>query len=135
MPALYVLHETAAGYALFDVHGVDELGAGSDAVQASMTDLARFGKLVKLLSFKPFANAADALVQINAVSEGSATEELKQFLELNLPKARPCAVVPTLKRGASGGFLMTTWMLCAVCPCDLQSHVMQGKSFSREAGL
>jgi nucleolar protein 56 len=88
MPALYLLHETAAGYALFDVHGVDELGQGTEAVQASMTDLARFGKVVKLLSFKPFANAADALVQVNAISEGSVTDELRQFLELNLPKAR-----------------------------------------------
>ena len=90
MPALYLLHETAAGYTLFDVHGIDELGQGGDAVQQSMTDLARFGKVVKLLSFKPFANAADALVQINAISEGSMTDELKQFLELNLPKVRAC---------------------------------------------
>ncbi|KAK9821924.1 hypothetical protein WJX81_000765 [Elliptochloris bilobata] len=88
MPALYVLHETAAGYVLFDVHGIDELGQGGDAVQQSMTDLARFGKVAKLLSFKPFANAADALVQINAISEGSVTDELKQFLELNLPKMK-----------------------------------------------
>ena len=101
MPALYVLHETAAGYTLFDVHGIDELGAGSDAMQASMSDLARFGKVVKLLSFKPFANAADALVQINAISEGSATEELKQFLELNLPKVRSCVLGRTLARGLS----------------------------------
>jgi nucleolar protein 56 len=48
--------------------------------------MARFGKVCKLTAFKPFASAANALEQINAVSEAQLTDDLKNFLELNLPK-------------------------------------------------
>lgn len=50
--------------------------------------MGRFGKICKLAAFKPFTSAADALEQINAVSEAQLTDQLKNFLELNLPKAR-----------------------------------------------
>lgn len=50
------------------------------------SDMQRFGRIVKLTAFKPFANAADSLEQINAVSESQLTDELKNFLTLNLPK-------------------------------------------------
>ena len=39
-------------------------------VQEAQTDLARFGKLVKLVAFMPFKSAANALDNINCVSEG-----------------------------------------------------------------
>ena len=39
-------------------------------VQEAQTDLARFGKLVKLVAFLPFKSAANALDNINCVSEG-----------------------------------------------------------------
>lgn len=52
------------------------------------SDIARFGKMAKLTAFKPFTSAADALEQINAVSESQLTDALKNFLELNLPKVR-----------------------------------------------
>jgi hypothetical protein len=48
----------------------------------------RFGKVVKLTAFKPFSSAANALEQINAVSEAQLTDDLKNFLTMNLPKAR-----------------------------------------------
>ena len=44
MPALYLLYETASGYTLFDVKGLDELGASSAQAQQSVNDLARFSK-------------------------------------------------------------------------------------------
>lgn len=47
----------------------DELAQGSDAVQRSVESMERFGKVVKLSAFKPFTSAANALEQINAVSE------------------------------------------------------------------
>lgn len=50
--------------------------------------MARFGKTVKLTAFRPFTSASDSLEQINAVSEGQLTDELKHFLEQNLPKVR-----------------------------------------------
>ncbi len=88
MPALYVLYETAAGYSLFEVTGVDELGQSADAVQQSTVDLTRFGKVVKLQSFAPFTNAAHALDEMNAISEAVLTDDLKTFLETNLPQVQ-----------------------------------------------
>ena len=52
------------------------------------SNLERFGKVIKLVAFKPFTSAADALEQINAVSESQLTDELKNFLEVSLPKVR-----------------------------------------------
>jgi hypothetical protein len=46
----------------------------------------RFGKLCKLVAFKPFPSAASALEQINAISEAQVTDDLKAFLETNMPK-------------------------------------------------
>lgn len=45
MPALYVLYETAAGFSLFEIIGLDELGQSAEAVQQSTLDLTRFGKV------------------------------------------------------------------------------------------
>lgn len=68
--SLYLLYEFASGYALFNCHGLDEIGQNTEAVRNSVTDLSRFGKVVKLVGFNPFDSALDALNQINAVSEG-----------------------------------------------------------------
>ena len=48
--------------------------------------MSRFGRIVKFMTFKAFQSAADALEQCNAVAEGSMTEDLRHFLEMNLPK-------------------------------------------------
>lgn len=50
-------------------------------------DLAKFGKMIKLVSFAPFHGAAQALENANEVSEGIASEFLLSLLEVNLPKA------------------------------------------------
>ncbi|XAR54353.1 hypothetical protein NMG60_11029436 [Bertholletia excelsa] len=86
--ALYLMHESASGYSIFHVNGLDEIGQNTQAVQNSVTDLNRFGKVVKLVGFTPFKSALDALNQCNAVSEGHMTEELSNFLELTLPKLK-----------------------------------------------
>ncbi|KAF9599993.1 hypothetical protein IFM89_002466 [Coptis chinensis] len=88
MTALYLIFESSSGYAIFTVHGIDEIGQNTDAVRKSIDDLTRFGKVVKLEAFQPFSSALDALNQINAVSEGLMTDELRNFLELNLPKVK-----------------------------------------------
>mmetsp|Transcript_4810 Transcript_4810/g.17314 ORF Transcript_4810/g.17314 Transcript_4810/m.17314 type:complete len:507 (-) Transcript_4810:169-1689(-) len=87
--SLFLLYETASGYALLEAKKLDEAGGDLPAVQNSMLDFERFAKICSLVSFKPFTSAADALEQINAVSEGIATESLTDFLELNLPKVKP----------------------------------------------
>ncbi|KAL9326601.1 hypothetical protein ACSQ67_007246 [Phaseolus vulgaris] len=81
--ALFLLYESASGYALFEAHGLDEIGQNTEAVRNSVSDLNRFGKVVKLRSFNPFTSALDALKQCNAVSEG------KQPLSLHT--VIPCA--------------------------------------------
>ncbi|KAM0852150.1 hypothetical protein ACQ4PT_051953 [Festuca glaucescens] len=86
--ALYLLFESASGYALFHAYGIDEIGQSVDAVRSSVLDLKRFSKAVKLAGFSPFSSAIDALNQCNAISEGIMTDELRNFLELNLPKVK-----------------------------------------------
>lgn len=45
MPALFLLYESASGYALLEAHGLDAIGGSTPAVQESVTDLDRFGKV------------------------------------------------------------------------------------------
>jgi hypothetical protein len=67
---LYILYETASGYALFERLEADEVALQLDQVQGSITDLGKFGKLIRLKSFAPFKSAAHALENIMDVSEG-----------------------------------------------------------------
>ncbi|TPX49081.1 hypothetical protein SeMB42_g01731 [Synchytrium endobioticum] len=84
--AFYVLYETASGYALFERLQSEEIGRELDQVQASVQDLSKFGRFVKLVSFLPFKTAAHALENVNDVSEGIMNDYLRTFLEQNLPK-------------------------------------------------
>ncbi|KAJ1851397.1 Nucleolar protein 56, partial [Coemansia sp. RSA 486] len=67
------------------VKKAEKIGAKLGEVQSSVKDLAKFTKIVSLKSFAPFKNAADALENINDVSEGVCSEGLATFLQLNLP--------------------------------------------------
>jgi len=86
--ALFVLYESASGYGLFEVVESEEIGSVDDEVQAAVIDMARFSRLVKFKAFQPFKSAEDALNNINSISEGVLTEELHNFLEMNLPKVK-----------------------------------------------
>lgn len=66
----YLLYESSSGYALLHAEGLDEIGQNTEAVRNSVSDITRFGKVVKLTAFQPFDSALDALNQCNAVSEG-----------------------------------------------------------------
>ena len=68
--ASHVLFESASGYAVFEVKLRAELEALTKAVQESVTDQSKFQKMVSLVSFAPFKSAANALENINDVSEG-----------------------------------------------------------------
>lgn len=51
----FLLHESPMGYSLFKVvHQVDTIGNRMKEVQDSIQDLAKFGKMVRLISFLPF---------------------------------------------------------------------------------
>ncbi|KAI9443432.1 Nop-domain-containing protein [Lactarius indigo] len=84
--ATHILFETASGYAIFEVKLRDELASMTGAMQTSIQDLGKFKKMVSLLSFSPFKNAAHALENANDVSEGTVNEDLRALLELNLSK-------------------------------------------------
>ena len=86
--ALFVLHESAAGYALFEVVAFEEIGALLEGSMDTVTDLDRFSRAIKLKAFQPFESAEDALSSINAISEHSCTDGLHAFLEMNLPKIK-----------------------------------------------
>ncbi|KAK4553389.1 Nucleolar protein 56 [Recurvomyces mirabilis] len=84
----YLLHESSVGYAVFAVRMQgDTVGARQKEVQDGHADLAKFGKMVSLVSFAPFQGASQALQNANDVSEGIMSEYLQTVLESNLPKA------------------------------------------------
>jgi len=88
MGVLYILYESASGYGLFEQVKCDEIGVGFEEVQAAIVDLQRFSKIMKLISFRPFLSAENALENINAISEGEMTQDLHDFLEANIPKPK-----------------------------------------------
>lgn len=51
----YILYDSAVGYGIFEVvHQADSVGVRLKEVQDSMSDLAKFGKMVKLVNFSPW---------------------------------------------------------------------------------
>lgn len=68
--ATHALLETSSGYAIFSVNLQEVIGAGTAEAQESIQDLAKFGKMVTLLSFSPFKSAGHALENANDISEG-----------------------------------------------------------------
>lgn len=67
---MYVLYEHATGYGVFKCIGAEDIGSQIPEVQEAMLDLAKFGKILKLLAFSPFKSGANALENANAISEG-----------------------------------------------------------------
>mmetsp|Transcript_7884 Transcript_7884/g.19870 ORF Transcript_7884/g.19870 Transcript_7884/m.19870 type:complete len:511 (-) Transcript_7884:43-1575(-) len=82
----FLLFECAAGYALFQADGVEEITV--EAVAESAADFSRFSKLVKQVAFQPFTSGEQALEEINKVSEGALPDLLRNFLEMNIPQMK-----------------------------------------------
>jgi nucleolar protein 56 len=76
----HLLFETASGYGIFEAKLHEDIGSRSQAVQDSIKDLAKFGKMVSLISFSPFKNAAEALQNANDISEGQQRLSLVGYL-------------------------------------------------------
>lgn len=85
---LFLLSESALGYAIMEVVEADVVASQVDAVQQAMTEFSRFSKMVKLKAFAPFQSAQHALENANLVSEGAVSDFLKNFLETNLPREK-----------------------------------------------
>ncbi|KAJ3366420.1 snoRNP complex protein nop56 [Allomyces javanicus] len=107
----HVLFETSSGYALFERVESDEIGQETDAFQAALQDLSKFGKIIKLKSFSPFKSAVDALENANDVSEGVVNPSLKAFLELNLPKKK--SVLGVQEKNLAGAIKAELGVECA----------------------
>lgn len=78
---LQVLYEHAAGFALFKVTQFEEVAVLLPQLESSLTDLAKFNSLVKLVGFSPFKTAVAALENVNAISEGIVPQDLALFLD------------------------------------------------------
>jgi nucleolar protein 56 len=82
----FVLFEHAAGYGLFRVQEFEEVATFLPQVEEAVSDVSKFSSVVNLIGFFPFKTAGDALSNINSVSEGIVSDDLKLFLETNMPK-------------------------------------------------
>lgn len=82
---LLILFEHATGYTLFRVNEYEEIGSMMPNVVKATLSAPLFESLVQLLAFQPFKSAQTTLDNANAITEGKLPEELKLFLEENLP--------------------------------------------------
>lgn len=78
---LFVLFEHASGYALFRIKGFDQIQKDPKVA----TDASVFGSVARLQAFAPFSSGANAIDNANCVSEGVVHDDLRVFLESNLP--------------------------------------------------
>ncbi|KAJ0263918.1 Nop domain-containing protein [Hirschfeldia incana] len=120
--SMYLLYESSSGYGLFEAHGLDEIGQNTEAVRSSVSDLDRFGRVVQLTAFHPSESALDALNQINAVSEGYMSDELRSFLELNLPKVKE-GKTPKFSLGVSEPKIGSCIFEATKIPCQSNEFV------------
>jgi hypothetical protein len=75
--SFYALFESASGYALFSVLENEDIGSLLAEVQASLSDLSKFQRIVKMVAFLPFDTAENALENMNAITEHEVTSDLK----------------------------------------------------------
>ncbi|PIO23675.1 hypothetical protein AB205_0105220, partial [Aquarana catesbeiana] len=93
MVLLHILFEHAAGYALFAVKEVEEIGMLLPQVEESLQNIGKFNTIVKLVAFSPFKSAQSALENVNAISEGVLHEDLKLLLETHMPAKKKKALL------------------------------------------
>jgi len=99
----FVLYEHAAGYALFRLQEFEEVATFLPQVEDSVNDVSKFSQVVNLIGFFPFKTAGDALANINSISEGIVHDDLKLFLDTNMPKGGKGAVLGVSDSKLSSG--------------------------------
>jgi len=80
MDPLYILHETAAGIAVFRVREFDDAAKATQAVQASVQDAAAFSRMVALEAFMPFSGNEEAAAAALEVDSGRLPKKVLDFL-------------------------------------------------------
>jgi len=113
MAVSMVLFEHASGYALFRVQEFEETSALEAEVEASIMDVSAFNSVVNLVAFSPFGSALVALTNINSVSEGAVTDDLKNFIESNLPKKKKKFVLGVSDSKLGGAIADTLDIKCS----------------------
>jgi nucleolar protein 56 len=108
MSNLYVLYEHASGYSLFRVKEFEEIGALLTQVEQTVLDLSKFNSVVKLIAFAPFSSGLNALDNLNSISEGVLHEDLRLFLDTNLPKKSAGKKDAKLQLGVSDSKISST---------------------------
>lgn len=82
---LLILFEHATGYSMFRVNEYEEIGSMLPQVAKASLSAPLFNSLVQLVAFQPFKSAQTTLDSTNAIIEGKLPDDLKIFLEENLP--------------------------------------------------
>ena len=77
--------------------------------------------LYSLAAFNPFKSAIDALTNANSISEGIATDDLRNFISMNLPKKLKKFVLG-VSDAKLGGALTEQLNGLKVIPTDLFIH-------------
>lgn len=85
---LFILFESASGYAIFEKEEYDEMGGDLSKVQSSITQMDRFSKIIKLRAYWPFPTGEIALSNISAIAKQDCPAELATFLETHLPAVK-----------------------------------------------
>ncbi|EGR28583.1 nucleolar protein 5a, putative [Ichthyophthirius multifiliis] len=85
---LYLINESAIGFSLFEVKEFDEASAKLKQVQKQIQNLASFNQMCRLKAFYAFPNAETARNNAQNIGLGELTEELKTFIEENVPKTK-----------------------------------------------
>ncbi|XP_063781552.1 nucleolar protein 56-like isoform X3 [Pseudophryne corroboree] len=88
MVLLHVLFEHSEGYALFAVQEEEEIDLLLPKVEKSLLNIDIFNSIVKLVAYSPFMSSQSALENVNAINKGVLHEDLKLFLETNMPAER-----------------------------------------------
>ena len=82
---LLILFEHATGYSLFRVNEYEEIGSMMPQVAKASLSAPLFNSMVSFVGFQPFKNAQATLESTEAIVEGKLPDDLKTFLEENLP--------------------------------------------------
>ncbi|TFK71247.1 NOSIC-domain-containing protein [Pluteus cervinus] len=124
--ATHALFESASGYAVFEVKLADGIASKTQALQESIKDLSKFGKMVTLMSFSPFKSAADALENINDVSENVVSEHLRNVLELNLSKSSKKSSIKLAVHDSQFGSAIKASLGISCDASDLSQEILRG---------
>lgn len=88
MVKLFLLHEAANGYAVFEVISEDIMEFVTSGLQKTLLEFDRFSRFVKLVGFNAFGTAHIALENAKAICENLVTDDLQSFLCMTLPKIK-----------------------------------------------